>query len=42
MVTKSGPKQVKKPAKLDVKRMESTAKRIIKRDVAWLKDMAKR
>ena len=43
MVTKNEPTpKVKKPAKLDVKRMEATARKIVKRDAAWLKEMAKR
>lgn len=43
MVVKNQPEpKVKKPSNLDVKRMESTAKKIIKRDTEWLKEMAKR
>ena len=43
MVTKNDPTpKVKKPAKLDAQRMESTAKKIVKRDSAWLKEMATR
>jgi hypothetical protein len=46
MVTKRPGQQrkptVKKPSDLDLKRMEDDAKKIIKRDAAWLKEMADR
>lgn len=43
MVARNKPKPgIKKPSNLDLRRVEDAAKKIIKRDVEWLKEMAKR
>jgi hypothetical protein len=46
MVTKRQPQQpkptVKKPENLDVKRADSIARRVIEKNVEWLKEMSKR